>query len=82
MEEIISENRTIDYDLYGIVGIRLVNPADNDIKNISRLYNRFRSELNREPDIIIRFRKDWQLGDISYVGVGEWTLIFKSQNTF
>ena len=71
MEEIISENRTIDYDLYGIVGIRLVNPAENDIKNISRLYNRFRSELNREPDIIIRFRKDWQLGDISYVGVGE-----------
>ena len=67
----MTENRTIDYDLYGIVGIRLVNPAENDIKNLSNLYGSFRSELKREPDIIIFYRKDWQLKDISYVGVGE-----------
>ena len=71
MEVIKSENKTIEYDLYGIVGIRLVNPAENDVKNLSSLYHSFRTELNREPDIIIRYRKDWQIGDISYVGVGE-----------
>ncbi|HKI78190.1 MAG TPA: hypothetical protein VKA26_06590 [Ignavibacteriaceae bacterium] len=71
MKENSTKNKIVDYDLYGIVGIRQINPSERDINNLAKSYSSFRSELDREPDIIIRYKIDWQLGDISYLGLDE-----------
>ena len=62
---------TVDFDIHGIVGIRLVNPSEIDIKNISRQLSHFKSELIREPDITIVYREKWDIGDITYLGLNE-----------
>ena len=59
----------MDYDLYGIIGIRLINPSEGDVRNISKLLLPFRSNLVREPDINIEFKKNWELGDIINIGL-------------
>lgn len=71
MEDINTKSSIVDYDLYGIVGIRLINPGERDIKNLSKLYANFRSELRREPDITIHYKENWQIGDIFYLGLDE-----------
>jgi hypothetical protein len=64
-------NNHVDFDLYGIVGIRLIDPSDNDVKYVSRLLWRFKTDLNRDPDITIRFKKKWELGDVTYLGLND-----------
>lgn len=64
-------NNYVDFDLYGIVGIRLINPSDNDVNYVSRLLSRFKAELSTEPDITIRFKKNWELGDLTYLGMND-----------
>ena len=71
MEDFNTNSSIVDYDLYGIVGIRLINPGERDIKNLSKLYANFRSELRREPDITIHYKENWQIGDIFYLGLDE-----------
>ena len=71
MEDFNTNSSVVDYDLYGIVGIRLINPGERDIKNLSKLYASFRSELRREPDITILYKENWQIGDIFYLGLDE-----------
>ena len=71
MEDFNTNSSVVDYDLYGIVGIRLINPSERDIKNLSKLYASFRSELRREPDITILYKENWQIGDIFYLGLDE-----------
>ncbi|MGA7837120.1 MAG: hypothetical protein WB996_04085 [Ignavibacteriaceae bacterium] len=71
MKENSIKSNIIDYDLYGIVGIRQINPAESDIRNLSNLYSSFRSDLIREPEITIRYKKNWQLGNISYLGLDD-----------
>ena len=66
-----ASKNTVEFDIHGIIGIRLVNPSDHDIKYISKLLSEFRSDLNREPDITIVYKEKWDLGNISYLGLNE-----------
>lgn len=45
----------IDYDLHGIVGIRLFNAMPGDAAAVTRQLGPIQATLTREPDIIIRF---------------------------
>ncbi|MEW6404342.1 MAG: hypothetical protein AB1649_21290 [Chloroflexota bacterium] len=45
----------VDYDLHGIVGIRLLNATPKDIAVVTRQLGPIQSLLAREPDIVIRF---------------------------
>ena len=45
----------IDYDLHGMVGIRLLNATPQDTAVITQQVGPIQARLNREPDIIIRF---------------------------
>jgi hypothetical protein len=45
----------VDYDLHGIVGIRLVDAKPADVAIITEQIGSIQSPLSREPDIIIRF---------------------------
>jgi len=46
---------TIDYDLHGLVGIRLIDPRPSDVHAVSEQLGPFRRVLTREPDIVLRF---------------------------
>ena len=45
----------IEYDLHGIVGVRLLNATPGDAAVVTRQLGPIQATLTREPDIIIRF---------------------------
>ncbi|MCX6049057.1 MAG: hypothetical protein NT075_28480 [Chloroflexi bacterium] len=62
----------IDYDLHGIVGIRLLNASPSDIATVSRQLGPIRATLTREPDIIIKFVEQIALtSPVRYLGVDD-----------
>jgi hypothetical protein len=66
MEEII------DYDLHGLVGVRLVDPAPQDVAGVDRHLGLLRRPLQRDPDVVIRFMDALPAdGDLRLLGVGE-----------
>lgn len=46
---------TSDFDLHGLVGIRLLNAAPGDIAAVKRQLGPIQKPLSRTPDIVIRF---------------------------
>ncbi len=46
---------TIDYDLRGIVGVRLLDATPAEERLVTRQLGPIRSRLDREPDLVIRF---------------------------
>lgn len=60
---------TYDFDLHGIVGIRLVGAKPSDVAAVKRQLGPIQSTLTREPDIVIRFVNKMQLSSIRYIGV-------------
>ncbi|MEM7114368.1 MAG: hypothetical protein AAF614_18180 [Chloroflexota bacterium] len=62
----------IDYDLHGIVGVRLLNATETEEKMITRQIGPIQTTLDREPDIIIRFVDKMPMnGRLRYLGVDE-----------
>jgi hypothetical protein len=47
--------RQIDYDLHGLVGIRLISASPGDVRAVSRQLGPIQAPLSSEPDITIRF---------------------------
>lgn len=45
----------IDYDLHGLVGLRLVNASAHDAAAVARQLGPMQKPLDREPDIVVRF---------------------------
>lgn len=59
-----------DFDLHGIVGIRLMNAGPRDLEAVKRQLGPIQSVLTRDPDIVIRFVDRMQLtSSIRYIGV-------------
>jgi len=50
-----ADGEQTDYDLHGLIGIRLINPSPLDAATVARQLGPLRNRLSREPDIIIRF---------------------------
>ena len=46
---------TVDFDLHGIVGVRLIDASPAEERMITRQLGPIQSRLNRDPDIQIRF---------------------------
>jgi len=62
----------LDFDLHGIVGIRLLNATDRDIAAVKKQLGPIQSSLTREPDIIISFVDQIQhRSSVRYLGVDE-----------
>jgi hypothetical protein len=67
-----STAKVIDYDIHGLVGIRLINPSASDARGVKKQLGSFNiTTLNREPDIIIRFEKHLPLPKLTYLGLNE-----------
>jgi hypothetical protein len=62
----------IDYDLHGLVGIRLLEAAPAEVEAVTRQLGPVQQPLTREPDITIRFVERLSTnGPIRYLGVDE-----------
>lgn len=59
----------VDFDLHGLIGIRLVNPSEADIKTVKKQLGSLKvTSLDREPDITIRFETYLPLPELKYLG--------------
>lgn len=61
--------KQIDYDIHGLVGIRLLNPTESDAAAVDKQLGPMRAVLSREPDIVIRFERHLLLPDLRYLGL-------------
>ena len=60
----------LDFDLHGIVGIRLVNATPGDVGAVKRQLGPIQKPLSRAPDIIIRFVEKMSFSStLRYLGV-------------
>jgi hypothetical protein len=58
-----------EYDIHNIVGLRVVNPSAADLKLISNNYGAYEKELDREPDITIKFISSLETPDLVFIGL-------------
>jgi hypothetical protein len=62
----------VDYDLHGVVGIRLIDPRPGDARAVDRQLGPLRRPLEREPDLVVRFVDDLRLTKpLHYLGLDE-----------
>jgi len=63
---------TADYDLHGIVGLRLIDASPRDITAVTRQIGPIRGELARDPDIVVHFVERLPpTGPLRYVGLDD-----------
>jgi hypothetical protein len=60
-------HKEIDYDLHGIVGVRLIRPSPGDAATVARQLGPMQRPLRREPDIVVRFVESLPTPDLQYV---------------
>ena len=58
----------VEYDLHGIVGIRLLGANAGDVAAVTAQLGPIQSALDREPDIVIRFVERLPVPNPRYVG--------------
>jgi hypothetical protein len=63
-----SDQEKIDYDIHGLVGIRLINPSFSDAAAVARQLGPLQSPLPREPDIVVRFVKHLPTPGLRFLG--------------
>ena len=59
----------VDYDIHGVVGIRLENPVESDIRAVEKQICFPQTRLGREPDITIRFTPKLAIAPLTYTGL-------------
>jgi hypothetical protein len=59
----------LDFNLHGIVGIRLINPGSYDVKIIKKKFEIAPGNLINEPDLVITYVNDLELSDLTFIGL-------------
>jgi hypothetical protein len=54
----------VDYDLHGLVGIRLVDPSPDDLAAVTADVGKIQGTLDRDPEITIRFVHELLTADV------------------
>ena len=67
--ESLGRQNHLDYDVHGLVGIRLVDPSPTDAAAVARQLGPLESPLSRKPDIIVRFVKHLPTARLRYLGL-------------
>ena len=66
----VHDDEAVDFDLLGLVGIRVIAHDARDPQVIERQFGPFRRPLDRQPDITVRFVKRLELsGPLRYIGL-------------
>ena len=55
VDEVENTAPHVDFDLHGIVGIRVLHPRETDVEILTRQLGPLSASLAREPDITVRF---------------------------
>lgn len=66
-----SERGSYDFDLHGIVGIRLIDASPADAAKVERQLGPIRGTLEREPDITVRFVDEATSRPLTYAGLDQ-----------
>ncbi len=61
-------SQRIDYDLHGLVGLRLVNASAQDAAAVARQLGPMQKPLDREPDVVVRFVPQLPTPHLRYLG--------------
>ena len=65
-------DNAVDYDLHGIVGVRLLDATPADARVVDRQLGPIRRSLARQPDIVIRFVEELPIrGTVRLLGLDE-----------
>jgi hypothetical protein len=64
-----SSGQRVDYDIHGIVGVRLLNATAGDIDAVTNQLGRPHGHLNRDPDIVISFKEELPTPSMKYLGL-------------
>ena len=62
-------SQTVDFDLHGFVGIRLVDATSADVAAVQRQLGPIRKELKRPPNIVLKFVPKMDSGPLRLMGV-------------
>lgn len=62
-----ARNVTVDLDLHGVVGIRLVDPSPADVTVVQRQLALVERPLARDPDVVVRFVDDLLISSLRFV---------------
>jgi hypothetical protein len=64
-----SNLRIVEFEIYGLIGIRLIEPTDFEISRLENLFNLKPTTLHRTPEISIRFIKKFSVNKINSLGL-------------
>jgi D-aspartate ligase len=65
-----SSRTTMDFDVHGVVGLRLLDASASDIAAVARQLGPFERPLDCDPDITVRFVDDLPLENLQWVEFG------------
>ena len=65
----ILSQRVVDFTIHGIVGVRLVDPAPNDLATLVPLLGSPQATVQTEPEIVITFKEKWAVPKLRYLGL-------------
>jgi len=63
------KQKVIEFSILNVIGIRLVNPSDADVKMLRKSFEIIPQKLSVEPDIIITFVKELKLSGLTHIGL-------------
>ena len=61
----------LDFDLHGLVGIRLLDATESDARSVSAQLSPIRAYLDRDPDIVVRFVDRLRAGHVRLLGLDD-----------
>lgn len=62
---------TVDFDLYGVVGVRLINALAADVSALSRQLQVRPKPLRRDPDLVIHFQDQLDVAGLNYLSIND-----------
>src|SRR5260221_818308 len=62
---------TVDFDIHGLVGVRLVAPSPTNVTAVSAQIGPPTSRVLRRPDIVVRYVDRISAGTLHYVDLGK-----------
>jgi hypothetical protein len=66
-----SAQNHVDYDIHGLVGVRLLNPSPGDAEAVFKQLGPLQRPLNREPDLIVRFVDHLPISGLRHLTLNE-----------
>ncbi len=67
----IDHSQPVDYDIHGLVGVRLVAPSPANVTAVSAQIGPPTAKSLRHPDIVVRYTENVCTGSLRYVDLGK-----------